>query len=215
MTMAGANPSLTVDVMANNAMLGSGLAQAEAQVRQSAGRMGSVVDQQMGKFGSQFAGIMARGLGAGMALQMTDASIRAIADAIRNNKDIPEAVLTALQKSFSSVPVFGAIQDELIPLSDMIVNYLFKDTFRSINARAGRTIYAMSDMTNEQLIRERRAELSDLRARVDMPRVESVSTALGQFRFGVGAERTAEQIQILERIESILQELGEKVTTSN
>ena len=213
----GANPSLMVGVMADTSQLGSGLSQAEAQVRTSANRIGAIIDQRMKQFGPQIIGGLTRGISGMFALQAADAAIRATSDAFRNSRDIPEAILESLQKTFSSVPVFGAIQDALIPLGERLGQSFADTVFNSMQQRFGMFQgIQRSTQGNEQLIAERRDELARLRQSLDLPRVESVNTAIGAFRFATSSTQTAEeQVEIMRRIESILDELGERVKVQN
>ena len=215
MSIAG-NPSLIVDVVANNAQLGTGLRAAEAQVMASASRMGTAVDAQMGKFGTQLAGTLTRGLSAMVAVQATDAAIRATTDAFRNNRDIPEAILESLQKTFSSIPIFGALQDALIPLGERLGESMAQSLLGVLQRELGLFRGIMfSDRGNEQLIKERQDELARLRARIDPGTVQSVGTAIGQFRFAVAGGPQDEQVEILRRIRSIMEELGQSVRPGN
>jgi hypothetical protein len=216
MSMAG-NPSLIVDVLANNAQLGTGLRSAEAQVTASAGRMGKLVDAQMGKFSTQIVGTLSRGLSAMVAVQAADAAIRATTEAFRNNRDIPDAILESMQRTFSSVPIFGAIQDALIPLGERLGTSIAQSAVgvmqREFGMFAGMTF---SDRGNEPLIAERTAELERLRRQASMASVETVDTAIGRFRVATDTDKAQqEQVEILRRIESIMQELGMQVKGAN
>jgi hypothetical protein len=108
----GANPSLMVDVMANTAMLGTGLAQAEAQVRQSTDRIGREIDSRMGKFGADITRKLTAAIGAGFAINALDQSIRAGIEAVKAGGTLNEAGIAVgegLEKSIRSLPVVGAI----------------------------------------------------------------------------------------------------------
>lgn len=112
MSMAGANPSLTVGIMTDSSMLGTGLAQAEAQIRQSTDRIGREVDSRMGKFGDQITRKLATAIGAGFAINALDQSIRAGIDAVKSGSTLNEAGIAVgegLEKSIRSLPVVGAI----------------------------------------------------------------------------------------------------------
>jgi hypothetical protein len=171
----------------------------------------------MKQFGPQIIGGLTRGISGMFALQAADAAIRATSDAFRNSRDIPEAILESLQKTFSSVPVFGAIQDALIPLGERLGQSFADTVFNSMQQRFGMFQgIQRSTQGNEQLIAERRDELARLRQSLDLPRVESVNTAIGAFRFATSSTQTAEeQVEIMRRIESILDELGERVKVQN
>jgi methionine aminopeptidase len=111
MSMAG-NPSLMVDIMANNAMLGAGLAQAEAQVKQSADRMGREVDSRMTKLGAQITRRLASAIGAGFAINALDQTLRAGIEAVKAGGTFNDAGIAfgeQLEKSIRSLPVVGAI----------------------------------------------------------------------------------------------------------
>jgi hypothetical protein len=108
----GGNPSLMVDVMANTAMLGTGLAQAEAQVRQSTDRIGREIDSRMGKFGQDITRKLTTAIGAGFAINALDQSIRAGIEALKSGSTLNEAGIAVgegLEKSIRSLPVVGAI----------------------------------------------------------------------------------------------------------
>lgn len=233
MSIAGGNPSLIIDTLVNNAALGTGLRQAEAQVSQSTANMTMLLDRQMGKFSQQLASTLARGVSALVAVQAADAAIRATSDAFRNNRDIPEAILQSMQQVFSSVPIFGAIQDALIPLGEQIGTSVAEYMYEAVqDIFLGRESIVFSDRGNEELIANRREELARLRqeqARFELSAVETqigkiaksgiaeVETSLGTFRTGMGAPQDASrdilteaqrQVQVLERIESIMREIG-------
>lgn len=108
----GGNPSLMVDVMANTAMLGTGLAQAEAQVRQSTDRIGREIDSRMGKFGQDITRKLTTAIGAGFAINALDQSIRAGIEALKSGSTLNEAGIAigeGLEKSIRSLPVVGAL----------------------------------------------------------------------------------------------------------
>lgn len=213
----GANPSLMVGVMADTSALGSGLAQAEAQVRSSAARMGTIIDQRMNQFGPQIIGGLTRGLSAMFALQAADAAIRATSDAFRNDRDIPDAILEAMQKTFSSIPIFGAIQDALIPVGERI-GQSFAESFVDTMQREFGFFQGLqrSNRGNEELIANRRSLLAQAQLNLDLPRVESVNTAIGTFKFQTESAQTAEeQLETLRQIRQYMEELGLNVSTRN
>jgi len=216
MSMAGGNPSLIIDTLVNNASLGVGLRNAEAQVTASAARMGTAVDREMGKFGNQLVGGLARGLSAMMAIQAADAAIRATTDAFRNNRDIPDAILEPLQKTFSSIPIFGALQDALIPLGEKLGESMARSAVEVMQREFGLLQGIMfGGRTREDDIRAEREELARLRAQVDPGTVQSVNTAIGQFRFAVSGGPQQEQLEILRRIRQLMESLGESVRPGN
>lgn len=216
MSMAGGNPSLIIDTLVNSAGLGVGLRNAEAQVTASAARMGTAVDREMGKFGNQLVGGLARGMSAMVAIQATDAAIRAATDAFRNNRDIPDAILESLQKTFSSIPIFGALQDALIPLGEKLGESMARSAVEVMQREFGLLQGIMfGGRTREDDIRAEREELARLRAQVDPGTVQSVNTAIGQFRFAVSGGPQQEQLEILRRIRQLMESLGESVRPGN
>jgi len=106
MSMAGGNPSLTVSMLADSSGLGTGLAQAEAQVRQSANRMGRAVDGALGRGLNQ---MFNRFTSAGFFLQIGDTVARGIADGIGKNRDIYEQIMNVATQAFESIPIAGAL----------------------------------------------------------------------------------------------------------
>lgn len=216
MSMAGGNPSLIIDTLVNSAGLGAGLRNAEAQVTASAARMGTAVDREMGKFGNQLVGGLARGLSAMVAIQAADAAIRAATDAFKNNRDIPDAILESLQKTFSSIPIFGALQDALIPLGEKLGESMARSAVEVMQREFGLLQGIMfGGRTREDDIRAEREELARLRAQVDPGTVQSVNTAIGQFRFAVSGGPQQEQLEILRRIRQLMESLGESVRPGN
>lgn len=210
------NPSLIVDVVANSATLGNGLRAAEAQVTASATRMGTAVDAQMSKFGTQLAGTLSRGLSAMVAVQAADAAIRAATDAFKNNRDIPDAILESLQKTFSSIPIFGALQDALIPLGEKLGESMARSAIDVMQREFGIFQGIMfGSRTREEDIRAEREELARLRAQVDPGSLQSINTAIGQFRFAVAGGPQQEQLEILRRIRQLMESLGESVRPGN
>lgn len=109
----GANPSLMVDVMANTAMLGTGLAQAEAQVKQSANRMGSVVDQMSGNFGKGLQSMFLRFAGPAFAAQMADRFGRSFMEALSANRPFQTSLSNAFVNAIESIPLIGMIGSAL------------------------------------------------------------------------------------------------------
>lgn len=216
MSMAGGNPSLIIDTLVNNAQLGVGLRTAETQVMASATRMGTAVDAQMSKFGTQLAGSLAKGLSAMVAVQAADAAIRATTEAFRNNRDIPEAILESLQKTFSSLPIFGALQDALIPVGERLGESMARSAIEVMQSEFGllRGI-TFGSRTREDDIRAEREELARLRAQIDPGTVQSINTAIGQFRFAVSGGPQQEQLEILRRIRQLMESLGESVRPGN
>jgi hypothetical protein len=109
MSTAGGAAALTIDILTNMAGLGSGLAQAEAQVSQSATNMGKKVDNALGEnMAQRIIGGLKKSLGAA-----------AIADVIGNmaqrmNKefgariDFFEVMRGGLADTVSSIPLLGA-----------------------------------------------------------------------------------------------------------
>lgn len=216
MSMAGGNPSLIIDTLVNSAGLGVGLRNAEAQVTASATRMGTAVDAQMGKFGTQLAGGLARGLSAMMAIQAADAAIRATTDAFRNNRDIPDAILESLQKTFSSLPIFGALQDALIPLGEKLGESMARSAVGVMQREFGLFQgIVFGGRTRDDDIRAEREELARLRTQIDPGSVQAVDTAIGRFRFAMAGGPQEEQLEILRRIRQLMESLGESVRPGN
>jgi hypothetical protein len=178
--------------------------------------MGSAVDAQMSKFGTQLAGGLARGLSAMVAIQAADAAIRATTDAFRNNRDIPDAILESLQKTFSSIPIFGALQDALIPLGEKLGESMARSAVDVMQREFGLFAGIMfGSRTREDDIRAEREELARLRAQIDPGNVQSIDTAIGQFRFAVAGGPQQEQLEILRRIRQLMESLGESVRPGN
>ena len=112
MSMAGGNPSLTVAMLADASGLGAGLAQAEAQVRQSADRMGRDVDSRMEKFGKDISRRLAAAIGAGFAINAIDQSIRAGIEAAKAGGSFNEVGIAfgeALEKAIRGLPIVGSL----------------------------------------------------------------------------------------------------------
>jgi hypothetical protein len=131
----GANPSLMVDVMANTAMLGTSLAQAEAQVRQSSTKMGQSVD---GALGKGFTSMISRFAMPAMYLQIGDKIARSIADGMGQNRDIFDTLTRLTRDAVDGIPLAGAFQRMLDKAEAtrfgisareiMLRNYLFGET---------------------------------------------------------------------------------------
>jgi hypothetical protein len=111
----GGNPTLMVDVMANTAMLGTGLAQAEAQVRQSSSRMGAAMD---GGLGAGMNSMLRRFAMPAMYLQMGDRIARGIADGMGKNRDIIETIHRLSRDAVESIPIIGSFQKMLDKASE-------------------------------------------------------------------------------------------------
>lgn len=109
MSMAGMDASLRVGIYADTAQLGSSLAQAEAQVRQSAGNMGRQTDALMKKWTAGLGSMVAGALGPMAAIGAADKFARSFADAITKNKSIPRALENAFLDMVSAIPVVGAL----------------------------------------------------------------------------------------------------------
>jgi len=239
MSMAGMDASLRVGVYADTAQLGGSLAQAEAQVRQSASNMGSVIDRQMANFGKQFSTMLARGIGAGIVINATDSLIRGVSEALKNQRDIPNAILESLQSSFRSVPIGGALMDALLTADagqafhDWLWNDIVSNVDRELAKRGMVRTIQYGTMGNEQLIAERRAELERLQGMSEADKLQKqiseqarssmveVDTALGRFKTAEGdpmqvsQDIMRHQSETLDRIHSILRELGESARTGN
>lgn len=239
MSMAGGNAAMTLDFVVSTAQLGTGLAQAEAQVRQSASNIGSVIDRQMSNFGNQFASMLAKGIGAGIVLHAADSLIRGISDAFKNQRDIPNAILESLQSSFRSVPIGGAMMDALLTADagqafhDWLWNDIVSNVDRELAKRGMVRTIQYGTMGNEQLIAERRAELERLQGMSEADKLQKqiseqarssmveVDTALGRFKTAEGdpmqvsQDIMRHQSETLDRIHSILRELGESARAGN
>jgi len=105
----GANPSLMVDVMANTAMLGTGLAQAEAQVKQSANRMGTVADQMSGNFGKGLQSMLFRFAGPAFAVGVADRFARTFIKELENNRPFQTQLTNIFVDTIESLPLIGAV----------------------------------------------------------------------------------------------------------
>jgi hypothetical protein len=101
----GGNPTLMVDVMANTAMLGTGLAQAEAQVRQTSSRMGAAMD---GGLGAGMNSMLRRFAMPAMFLQIGDRIARSIADGMGQNRDIFDTFAKLASNAVEGIPLAGA-----------------------------------------------------------------------------------------------------------
>jgi hypothetical protein len=237
------DPTLNVRVLADTAGLGGGLMQAETMVRQTTGRVGRQVDGVMTTLGQQITGKLKAAFGLGMAVSVVDTALRSVAQAIRNDTSIADALSTGIMDGIKRLPIVGAIVEAAEPAAES-----FGETF----ARAwietygdpGNIIY--SDRTNaifeEQAQRIRQsleAELESLQAsqsdQVDplgraiatmrTAQIGEADTALGSFRFGIGgsaadisrdiSDRAEEQVTVLRRIEEIQKELRDSLKGSN
>jgi hypothetical protein len=237
------DPTLNVRVLADTAGLGGGLMQAETMVRQTTGRIGRQVDGVMTTLGQQITGKLKAAFGLGMAVSVVDTALRSVAQAIRNDTSIADALSTGIMDGIKRLPIVGAIVEAAEPAAES-----FGETF----ARAwietygdpGNIIY--SDRTNaifeEQAQRIRQSletELESLQAsqaeQVDplgrtiatmrAAEIGEADTALGSFRFGIGGSaadisrdlsgRAEEQVTVLRRIEEIQKELRDSLKGSN
>lgn len=109
MSMAGGNAAMTLDFVVSTAQLGPGLAQAEAQVTQSANKMAYQTDALMKKWTSGLQGMVAGALGPMAAISAADKFARSFADAITKNRSIPRALEGAFLDMVSNVPLVGAL----------------------------------------------------------------------------------------------------------
>ena len=237
------DPTLNVRVLADTGGLGGGLAQAETMVRQTTGRIGRQVDGVMGTLGQQITNKLKAAFGLGMAVSVVDTALRNVAQAIRNDTSIGDALSAGIMDGIKRLPIVGAIVEAAEPAAES-----FGETF----ARAWIETYGDagniidSDRTNaifeEQAQRIRaslEAELESLQAtqasQVDplgrtiatmrSAEISEADTALGSFRFGIGgsaadisrdlSSRAEEQVEVLRRIEEIQKELRDSLKGSN
>jgi len=136
MTMAGANPSLTVGILADTSGLGTGLAQAEAQVSQSANRIGSSVDAISRKWSKGIEGMFLKFAGPMFALQAADTFARSFGDALSKNQSFFSAIENALYSIANTIPVVGAVYEQRrlrtrtkfgLSLDEIIFDYIVKN----------------------------------------------------------------------------------------
>jgi hypothetical protein len=106
----GGNPTLMVDVMANTAMLGTGLAQAEAQVRQSSSRMGAAMD---GGLGAGMNSMLKRFAMPAMYLQIGDRIARSLAEGMGKNRDLFDTLTNLTRDAVEGIPIIGSFQKML------------------------------------------------------------------------------------------------------
>lgn len=109
MSMAGGAAALTIDVLTNLAGLGSGLAQAEAQVSQSAINMGKKMDAALGQsMGQRIIGGLKGALGAAAIADLVGNIAQRMNKEFGARIDFFEVMRGSLSDLVSSVPVLGA-----------------------------------------------------------------------------------------------------------
>ena len=134
--MAGGNPSLTVSMLADSSGLGTGLAQAEAQVRQSANRIGATADSMSARFSKGLEGMFMKFAGPAFAAQIADRFGRSFMSALEGNRPFQTALSNAFLNALESIPLIGMVGAALksggtvkgqgINAFEAVVNFLTK-----------------------------------------------------------------------------------------
>lgn len=240
----GGNPSLIIDTLVNTSALPAGMAQAEAIVGTSTANIGRKVDGVMGTIGNQITGKLKAALGAGMAIGVVDSALRSMADAIRNDRSVANALSDGIMDGIKRIPIVGAIVDLAQPAAESFGEAFAMAWMQTYDAETLDRI-TFSAKGNEDLIEQERrrrealeqelSALQETRGRQGDPIAQAMgslrgaammesSTALGAFRFGIGSaadisrgiyEEAQTQVAILERIEEIQKELRDSIKGSN
>ena len=111
MSIAG-NPALIIEALVDTTRLPSGMAQAEAIVDSATERIGSTVDDAMGRVADSITSKIRNALLVGFAVQSIDRALRAGIDSIKAGGSFAEAGAMAgeeIAKGLRSLPIVGAI----------------------------------------------------------------------------------------------------------
>jgi hypothetical protein len=225
MSMAG-NPSLMVDIMANNAMLGAGLAQAEAQVKQSADRMGREVDSRMTKLGSQITRRLAGAIGAGFAINALDQTLRAGIETLKAGGTFNEAGIAfgeQFEKSLRSMPVVGALGGAFADLFlmglDSVLDYIpqwAKDLDRKLAENIPAPLRFMFPFLGGTLtgVEEMRTDVSRQESRAEALENQRTQARLRDAEIFRELERLQNRQRGMSPVEEQLQRMGSGATAS-
>jgi hypothetical protein len=107
MSTAGGAAALTIDILTNLAGLGGGLAQAEAQVNQTAQNMGKKMDAATGRFGSGIVqGLKTLGTAAAVADVVGNLAERMTKE-FGARIDLDEVIIGTMRDAVGMIPVLG------------------------------------------------------------------------------------------------------------
>lgn len=240
----GGNPSLVIDTLVNTSALPAGMAQAEAIVSNSTASIGRNVDGAMGKIGNQITSRLKAAFGAGMAIAVVDSALRNVAEAIRNDASIGDALSNGIMDGIKRLPIVGAIVDMAQPAAESFGEAFAMAWMETYDTESLDRI-TRSTRGNEELIEQERmrrialeqelAGLQGAKSQQGDPLSRAMgslrgsammesATALGGFRFGIGSatdisrsiyEEAEKQVAVLERIEEIQKELRDSLKGNN
>ena len=239
MSMSQANASLLINVAAETSSLGVTLTQAEQIVANSTSRMGRKVDDAVGKLGTSITKQLMGAFGAGFIISSVDTAIRNIAESIRNNNDIGQAVGDGLMAAIKGLPIVGALVDAFEPAMEALGAELVNATVETYQLadRITTSNVGMEELRAQErrmlegelaILQGRRAQESDPVTRalggLTQTGIREADTALGTFRFGLGSagdvsrnlyDTAQEQVDTLKRIEELQKEIRDKFGATN
>jgi len=112
MSMAGGNPSLTLDFAVNTTMLDRALSDADRRIVAATKGTGSTVDRLMDSWSNGIAKKLQAAVGAGFALKVADDALRKLVDGIKAGgtaEEIGLSLAEGIAEGLKSLPVVGAL----------------------------------------------------------------------------------------------------------
>lgn len=112
MSMAGGNPSLTLDFAVNTTMLDRALTDADRRIVAATKGTGSTVDRLMDSWGSGIARKLQAAIGAGFAMKIVDDALRKVVDGVKSGKtgeEIGMALAEGIAEGLKSLPIVGPL----------------------------------------------------------------------------------------------------------
>ena len=122
MSMAGGNPSLTLDFAVNTTMLDRALTDADRRIVAATKGTGSTVDRLMDKVSSGITAKLGAAISSGLALKLIDDALRKVAQGLEQSqgvKEIGAAIGNGIVESIRAIPIAGGIMDITAQLGDL------------------------------------------------------------------------------------------------
>jgi hypothetical protein len=122
MSMAGGNPSLTLDFAVNTTMLDRALSDADRRITAATKSTGNTVDRLMDKVSSGISAKLGAAISSGLALKLIDDALRKVAQGLEQSqgvKEIGAAIGNGIVESIRAIPIAGGIMDITAQLGDL------------------------------------------------------------------------------------------------
>lgn len=134
MSVAAGATALVVDILTNTSQLGTGLAQAEAQITTSANRMGKQMESAGGGMAEGILRSFVPKLTLALGVTAADRIVKSLKEGMQKRTLQGEWILESLQTGGSYIPVAGQVADMMRPYGEQAGRGFMESFFEALTA---------------------------------------------------------------------------------